>query len=149
MHLCLSTKEGKVAENLKSTIDLCFKELLGSFVEGTWQALQLTDTRDTTVALLKHYMWRICHLLQQFPHLLDYAIHDNAILNHITECVLTTSTGDPYTFAVSVETNIPVKFSKLLDAYCHICGCVNFLEHDNFEKFDIFPSDFLGIAYSP
>lgn len=100
------------------------------------QALQLADIEDTTVALLKHCVWNICHLLQQCPHLLYYTM-----ITDITLCVLATSTGDPHSSVISLETNIPVKFSKLLIAYYHICQCINFLEHDSFEKFNLFPYD--------
>ena len=96
---------------------------------------------DTTVALLQHCVWNICHLLQQFPHLLDYTIHHKTIITDITLCILAMSTGDPHSAAVSLEANIPVKFSKLPIAYDHICQCVNFLEHDSFEKFNLFPYD--------
>ena len=122
-----------------------FKELLGSLVEGVRQALQVADMADRTVALLGHCVWNICHLLQQFPHLLDYAIQHNTVITDTTLCILAVSTGDP---AISLETSIPVKFYKLLITYDHIWQCFNFLEHNSYEKFYLFPYDYLSIAYS-
>ena len=118
-----------------------FKELLGSFVEGLRQALDLAEMIDTKMTLLNHCVWNICHLLQQFPLHLEYAIHHKMTVSDITKCILTTSTGDPHVAAVTLETEMPVKFYKLLITYNHVWYITNFLEHDSFEKFNLFPSD--------
>ena len=94
------------------------KELLGPFVEGVQHALQLAEMPDATIALLHHCVWSICSLLQQFPHLLDYAIHHNTIVTNITSCILVTSKADPHIAASMLEAKIPVKFPI---TYNHIC----------------------------
>lgn len=88
-----------------------FKELLQSFVEGVRQALQLmSDLPKTTVTLLDHCVWSICHQLQQFPDLLDHVIRHMATVTDITLCVFIISGEDAHAVAVALETNIPVKF---------------------------------------
>ena len=79
-------------------------------MEGVWQALQLVELPERTVSLLEHCVWNICHLLQQFPHLLDYVMHHMCIITNVTSCILTTSSGDSHTAAITLETKIPVKF---------------------------------------
>lgn len=121
------------------------KELLGPFVEGVQHALQLAEMPDATIALLHHCVWSICSLLQQFPHLLDYAIHHNTIVTNITSCILVTSKADPHIAASMLEAKIPnmtvlksLIYSHLISPPSHTSH--NFL-HSCLTALPVFTSD--------